>query len=854
MMEQYWEVRNSLPSDTLLMFRLGDFYEMFYDDAVEGAKLLGITLTKRQNYPMAGIPYHAVEQYLPRLLSANKKVAICEQDETPRAGKLVKRSISRIITPGTLIEDTQLDGHHSNFNMAIDIGKLQKLYAAWLDISTGEFYCAEFANPSDFLPLLSAVNPKEILLPENASRKWAESAELSSWNSIFRTLVDIRPVTLLHDYRFEPQWGSVQIKGVLGVLNLDGFGIERDSPLAGPAGALVYYATENLRSAPRNIRTIRKFSCGKYVLIDPATQRSLEIFRSYSGSTEGSLLSIMDRTVTAAGARLLETYLASPTLDVEEIQRRQDTVWELYASPLECESLRKCMLEVRDIPRILGRLQNRMRSPREILAILASIEQFKPIKLALLKCSGKKCRELAEKINDFTELKSYLKRALSDDAPSKIQDGGAIKDGFDAELDRLRKLGDNNSSWLSQLEREEQERTGIKNLRVKFNGIFGYFIEVTKSNLDLVPPEYIRRQTMANAERYTTPELREKEKEILHSAELAKAREEELFSKIISTTLHFYDALIKASEAISQADLFRGWAELAREWDYCKPEINHDGSITIEEGRHPVVEQMLRRGAIGLAQTGRFVPNDANLSSDKEQIALITGPNMAGKSTYIRQIALICIMAQVGSFVPAKRCLMGVVDRIFSRVGASDELSRGNSTFMVEMNETANILNNATDNSLIILDEIGRGTSTYDGLSIAWAVAEFIHGKGSSGPKTLFATHYHEITELEQTLPRLVNYRISVKEWNDDIIFTRRIERGAADRSYGIQVARLAGLPREVIERAKEVLSELESEGNSIIRNLGAAVTNKSKPGRSLHLPKSPSLDPNSNFKQLSLF
>ncbi len=854
MMEQYWEVRNSLPPDTLLMFRLGDFYEMFYDDAVEGSKLLGITLTKRQNYPMAGIPYHAIEQYLPRLLSANKKVAICEQDEIPRAGKLVKRSISRIITPGTLMEDTQLDGRHSNFSMAIDISKGQKLCAAWLDISTGEFYCAEFDNPHDFLPLLSAVNPKEILLPEDASRKWAESPELFSWNSIFRSLVDIRPVTLLHDYRFEPLWGAAQVREALGVLSLDGFGIARGSPLAGPAGALVYYATESLRSVPRNIRAIRKFSCGKCVLIDPATQKNLEIFRSYAGSTEGSLLSIMDKTVTSAGARLLEAYLSSPTLDIEEIRRRQDAVWELYASSAECETLRECMSQVRDIPRILGRLQNRMRSPRELLAILASVEQFEPIKLGLLKCPGARCRELADEIGDFSELKNYLRSALSDDVPAKIQDGGAIRDGFDAELDRLRKLGDSNASWLAELERKEQERTGIKNLRVKFNGAFGYFIEVTKSNLGLVPPEYIRRQTMTNAERYTTPELREKEREILHSDELAKAREEELFMEVVSETLRFYDALIKASEAISQADVFRGWAELAREWDYCKPEINDGCSIVIEAGRHPVVEQMLRRDMMGLARTERFVPNDANLSSDEEQIALITGPNMAGKSTYIRQIALICLMAQVGSFVPAKRCSMGVVDRIFSRVGASDELSRGNSTFMVEMNETANILNNATDKSLIILDEIGRGTSTYDGLSIAWAVAEFIHGNGPCGPKTLFATHYHEITELEQSLPRLVNYRVSVKEWNDEIIFTRRIERGAADRSYGIQVARLAGLPQKVIDRAKEVLSELESEGNSIIGNLGAPVAQKAKGAKARHPKKAQPEDFGSNFKQLSLF
>ncbi len=847
MMEQYWEMRNSLPSDTLLMFRLGDFYEMFYDDAVEGSRLLGITLTKRQNYPMAGIPYHAIEQYLPRILSANKKVAICEQDEIPKAGKLVKRSISRIITPGTLMEDAQLDGRHSNYTLALDIDKNNMLYASWLDISTGEFYCAEFDNPQDFLPLLSAVDPKEILMPEDASRKWADSPELFAWHSIFRAVIDIRPVTLLHDYRFEPSWGAAQVRDTLGVLSLDGFGITANSPLAGPAGALVFYATESLRATPKNIRTLRKFSCGKCVLIDPATQRNLEIFRSTTGTSEGSLLSIMDRTVTAAGARLLETYLASPTLDLEEIRRRQEAVWELYASPSECQTLSSAMAQVRDIPRILGRLQNRMRNPRELVAILASIEQFDTIKNLLRESSGSRCRDLAENIDDFSELKEYLSRALSDDVPAKIQEGGAIRDGFDAELDRLRQLGDSNASWLAELEKSEQERTGIKNLRVKFNGAFGYFIEVTKSNLSLVPPEYIRRQTMTNAERYTTPELREKEREILHSDELAKAREEELFSEVVTNTLRFAEALTRASEAIAQADVFRGWAELAREWDYCKPDVDESSSIIIDDGRHPVVEQMLRRDKMGLARTERFVPNDARLSSDGEQIALITGPNMAGKSTYIRQIALICLMAQVGSFVPAKRCLLGVVDRIFSRVGASDELSRGNSTFMVEMNETANILNNATDKSLIILDEIGRGTSTYDGLSIAWSVAEFIHGKGVAGPKTLFATHYHEITKLERSLSRLVNYRVSVKEWNDEIIFTRRIEKGAADRSYGIQVARLAGLPQKVIDRAKEILNELERDGD-----LSTESANPTRPIKAQARKKSD--DSGSNFKQLSLF
>lgn len=848
MMEQYWSIRNTLASDTLLLFRLGDFYEMFYEDAVEGSRILGITLTKRQNYPMAGIPYHAADQYIPKILQAGKKVAICDQNEIPKPGQLVKRSLTRILTAGTTIEDSQLDSKSGNFTMAIDIDSSRKLFASWLDLSTAEFYCAEFEKPEDFLPILSAFNPKEIILPEDASRRWTENASLATWYAMFRSVIDITPVTLLHDYRFEPSWGSAQIQDTLGVLTLEGFGIERNSRLTGPAGALIFYATENLRQRPQNLRTLRRFSGKKCVLIDPATQRNLEIFHSTTGSREGSLISVIDRTRTHAGARLLETYLSTPSLDVDEIFRRQNIVWELYSAPTECSHLEDKLSQVRDIPRILSRLQNRVRNPRELLALQITIEQFEPIKKELKNVGGRLCSKLADEIGDFSEPLQLLQNALSDDVPSKIQEGGVIRQGFDEELDRLRSLSSDNMTWLAELEQSEQKRTGIKNLRIKYNGAFGYFIEVTKSYLDLVPPEYIRKQTMTNAERFTTEDLRTKEREILHAEELSKQREEELFQWLVENLLQYSDALADVSAILSQVDVFRGWAELSREWDYCKPTIDESDTIEIFDGRHPVVEQMLRRDRIGLARSESFVPNDTFLSSTSEQIALITGPNMAGKSTYIRQIALIALMAQIGCFVPAKKCTMGIVDRIFSRVGASDELSRGNSTFMVEMNETANILNNATDRSLIILDEIGRGTSTYDGLSIAWAVVEFIHGGGSKGPKTLFATHYHEITKLDDALPRLANYRVCVKEWNDEIIFVRKIEKGAADKSYGIQVARLAGLPQKVIDRAKQVLSELESEGGSIAVNLGAV----SRPKQKRKEKNNP--DGESNFKQLSLF
>lgn len=658
MMEQYWSLKNSLPKDTLLLFRLGDFYEMFYDDAIEGSRLLGITLTKRQNYPMAGIPYHVIDQYLPKILACNKKVAICEQNEPPVAGKLVKRSVTRIITPGTVMEEAQLDSRRGNYIFALDIDKSRKLYAAWMEISAGEFYCAEFDSPQDFLPVLSAFDAKEILLPEQASREWPADPALAAWNAIFRSVLDTRTVTLLHDFRFEPDWGAAQVKEALSVAGLEGFGIERGSRLAGPAGAIVFYVTENLRARPGNLRTLRKFSGKKCVLIDPATQRNLEIFRSTSNSREGSLISVMDGTKTAAGARLLETFLAAPTLDLEEISARQDTVWELYSAREESAALADSLSQIRDIPRILGRLQNRIRNPRELRAILETVRQIPSIRGALREVGGRRCSEMAESLPDLSELEAYLESALADELPSKIQDGGIIREGFDAELDRLRGLSRDNMAWLAELEQSEQKRTGIRNLRIKYNGAFGYFIEVTKSNLDSVPPDYIRRQTMVNCDRFTTAQLREKEREILHAQEYALAREQELFAEIVSRTLDFAPALSNVADALARIDVFRGWAEIAREWDYCRPEVDDSDVIEISEGRHPVVEQMLRRDAIGLARTESFVPNDASLSSSGEQIALITGPNMAGKSTYIRQIALIALMAQTGAFVPARKCRM----------------------------------------------------------------------------------------------------------------------------------------------------------------------------------------------------
>ncbi len=819
MMQQYWKFRDEIPEDTLLLFRLGDFYEMFYQDAEEGSRILGITLTKRQNYPMAGIPYHAADNYIPKLLAAGRKVAIVDQVEAPRPGKIVKRALSRILTPGTTLDEHQLDARRNNFLLAVHSDK-HGFHASWLDLSTGDFHLASDEDPEQLLPLFHSLDPREIILPEAASTAWAHEANLSEWYESFDQFQTGRPSTLLPDYLFSPDEGKERVIQTLKVHSLDGFGIQRNHPALGAAGALLHYATENLCSPPENLRRIREYRSQSTLLLDLATQRNLEIFKSAQNSREGSLLAAMDRTVTAAGARLLESFLSSPLQDLDEISRRQLCVGAFLEQPGLCHEIQNALKGIRDIPRILGRLQNRIRNPRELGGIRDTLTQLPSIRQSLDGFQETPVATLAARIHDFTALSELLDRALNHEMPSKLQDGGVIADGYDKELDRLRSLTRDNKTWIADLEKQEQSATGIKNLKVKFNGSFGYFIEVTKSNLSLVPDHYIRRQTTVNAERFVTESLREKEKEIFHAEENAIAHEEALFRDLVETVLKQGDPLTETAAALAEIDLFIGWATLAREWDYGCPILDESDILSIDQGRHPVVEQMLKLERRAFSSGHSFVPNDTGLSAGEAQIALITGPNMAGKSTYIRQVALIALMAQVGSWVPAKHCHIGLVDRIFSRVGASDELARGNSTFMVEMNETANILNNASPRSLIILDEIGRGTSTYDGLSIAWAVIEYLHGDADKGPRTLFATHYHEVTQLEKSLPRLRNFSVSVKEWNDDIIFVRQVIPGAADRSYGIQVARLAGLPASVISRAKVILEELESEGNILQESL----------------------------------
>ena len=818
MMRQYREARESLEENTLLLFRLGDFYEMFENDAVRGAALLGITLTKRHEMPMAGIPFHAAEGYLTKLLSNGHKVAICDQLETAQTGKLVKRGITRILTPGTVLEDRQLDASSNHFLLAVSIEK-KKIFASWLDLSTGQFKLGGFSEPYNFLSAVSGVSPKEILLPESWDKKVAFLGANDRFLEDLNRLWSGTTLTERPDFDFDQRSGAREVMESLGVMNLEGFGIGLEHNGLGPAGAVLVYAQDVLKGKPGNLRTLEEWRDGNTLLLDPATQRNLEVFLSGAHTRSGSLLDAMDETSSAAGSRLLERYLGAPERNLEEIHRRQSCVSEFSVLPSLVAQVSEIFKSGSDIERILGRLQNRMARPREMGGLRTMLRGLPGIKESLLQ-SGSEAnaiQHLASRVKTFDNLRDLLDRSLEEELPAEIkvdvkgQGGSVIRVGFDDQFDHLRELATGGKRWISDLEKSEREKTGISNLKVKYNGAFGYFIEVTKANLHLVPEHYVRKQTMTNAERFYTEELRQKEKEIINSEERAVSREQSLFMGVVDQTLEESTALLEVAEVLAEIDLFSSWGKLMRDREYCIPQFVENSSILeIEQGRHPVVEVVLKKESLGLAGTHAFVPNDCFLSSDNNQIALITGPNMAGKSTFIRQVALIALMAQVGSGVPAKSCQMGVVDRIFSRVGAGDELARGNSTFMVEMNETANILNNCTKSSLIVLDEIGRGTSTYDGLSIAWSVVEHLHGTESAGPKTLFATHYHELTKLSQSLPRLSNFAVAVKEWNDEIIFVRQVTPGASERSFGIQVARLAGLPNEVVSRAKQILDGLE--------------------------------------------
>lgn len=790
MMKQYLAIRGELPPRTILFFRLGDFYEMFGDDAKAAAGILNVALTKRGELPMCGIPYHAARGYTEKLINAGWRVAICDQVGEVQTGKLVRREVTHILSAGTL-DDFGLDDRKPNYLAAVAKGK-DCLGLAYCELSTGEFRVTQVAGIGPLLDELAAISPAETLAPGHQEE----------------TFSVIDGVNFLDGYIFESEPAADLLKTHFKVHSLDGFGCSDLPAAVGAAGALLHYLTLQMRRSASHLRTLSPYRASEFLILDASTQSHLDLLNSRGGRNM-SLLGVLDRTVTPMGARLMRDWIVHPLRNLEQIHLRQDAIQTFLEDPLSLTRLREALTGIRDIERAASRLSGNSGNPRDLAALSASLSLIPGLADALRAVgtadsfSGRTSpllEQLAGRLHALPELVTKLNEALVDEPPALLRDGGIVRDGYDSYLDELRSASREGKDWIANLQEREITRTGIKSLKVRFTSVFGYFIEITKSNLSSVPEDYIRKQTTVNGERFITPELKEIEGKILGADERSRAREAAIFQELRSAVLEQLALIQENALSLASADVLASLAEVARQYNYSRPTVDSSDRLNITEGRHPVLDQQ------GAGE--RFVPNDVQLNKEDGIFAIITGPNMAGKSTYIRQVALLTLMAQMGSFVPAETAHVGICDRIFTRVGANDDLSKGQSTFMVEMNETANILNNATRQSLVILDEIGRGTSTFDGLSIAWSVAEYLHDQ--IGCRTLFATHYHEITDLERTRKGIVNLNVAVREWNDQVIFLRKILPGRADQSYGIQVARLAGLPGPVLQRAKEVLSNLE--------------------------------------------
>ena len=782
MMRQYLDIRRELPPNTLLLFRLGDFYEMFFDDAREASAILNVALTKRGDTPMCGVPCHSARTYVAKLVEAGKRVAICDQVGEVVPGKLVRREISRILSAGTL-DDFGLEENRHNYLAAIAPGK-SSTGLAWIDLSTGEFQLAEIASAALLSDQLARLQPSELLVPDNAS-----------------DLPALPLGTTPHDaFAFDHTQANDSLRDHFRVQSLDGFGCAALPLGVSAAGALLHYVTRSLRRDATHLTPPKPWHAGEYVLLDAVTQSNLELVESRSAEGN-SLRNAIDRTLTPMGARLLRGWILHPLRDLEKIRIRQDLIAAFHDDAPRLAAVRDILRDIRDMERAVSRLSLASGNARDLVALRSSLALLPSLRAALADGEASPLLKLAADLRTFDPLVETLAAALVDDPPPTTREGGMVREGYNADLDTLRRAGTEGRQWIAELQEREIARTGIKSLKIRYNSVFGYYIEITKSNLDAVPADYTRKQTTANSERFITPELKEMEGRILGGEERARALENEIFQQLRSAVLAELESLQHAAQAVARIDALSGLAETARTFRYVRPRLNLGGTIKISDGRHPVLDQTM--------SAGRFVPNDTELDTEKHRLVILTGPNMAGKSTYIRQVALLVLLAQTGSFIPASDAEIGIVDRIFTRVGASDDLARGQSTFMVEMSETANILNNATDQSLVILDEIGRGTSTFDGLSIAWSVAEHLHDV--TGCRTLFATHYHELTDLARTRPGATNSNVAVREWNDDVIFLRKIVPGPADQSYGIQVARLAGLPEPILKRAREILGNLEA-------------------------------------------
>lgn len=799
MMQQYMAIKEQY-KDCILFYRLGDFYEMFYDDALTASRELEITLTgkncgQEERAPMCGVPYHAVDVYLNKLVAKGYKVAICEQAEDPKQAKgIVKREVIRIVTPGTNLSQQALDEGRNNYLMCLVYDNNQ-FGLAITDISTGDFYTTEVATLKELYDEIHRFSPSEIICNDSF---YMSGASLDD----FKDRLHVSVSTL--DTWYMDEAVSVQkIKEHFKLASLDGLGLT-DFPSGTLAvGALLLYLYETQKNTLDNLTKITPYRSGGYMIIDSATNRNLELIETLrEKQKKGSLLWVLDKTKTAMGARLMRNWIEQPLIEKKKITARQDAVEELYNDMITREEIREYLNAVYDLERLVTRISYRTANPRDLIAFKTSLGMIPPVKQLLSQAKSAELKEIDERMDCLEDIYDLIEKSIQDEPPIMIREGGMIKEGYNEDVDKFRLSRTEGKTWLAELEAREKEKTGIKNLRVRYNKVFGYYLEVTNSYKELVPEDWTRKQTLANAERYITPELKELEDMILGAEDKLAALEYDLYCEVRDSIGEQVVRIQETAKAIAHLDVLASLACVAQSNDYVRPSINTKGVIDIQGGRHPVVEKM--------NNNQMFIDNDTYLDNKNHRISIITGPNMAGKSTYMRQSALIVLMAQIGSFVPAKSANIGIVDRIFTRVGASDDLASGQSTFMVEMTEVANILRNATSRSLLILDEIGRGTSTFDGLSIAWAVVEHISNPKLLGAKTLFATHYHELTELEGKLDSVNNYCIAVREQGDDIIFLRKIIRGGADKSYGIQVARLAGVPDSVIDRAKEIASWLE--------------------------------------------
>jgi len=817
MLRQYMSIKSENP-DAILFFRMGDFYEMFFDDARTASRILGITLTARGTYdgekvPMCGIPHHASKSYIAKLVGSGSKVAICEQSEDPKATKgIVRRDVVRIVTPGSIIDEGDVDGK-SNLYMAAISGRNDRYGLAHVDLSTGEFRVTELRSINELMDELGRIDPAEILIPKNGYLQG------------LRELSEYRVEILGRDF-FDPRTAEDLLKAQLGVKSLVGFGCRDMEDGVVAAGALVHYLRETQKGSPEHIREIVSYHTGDFMVLDGSTCSHLELLKTMRRqSVVGSLFHVLDRTTTPMGSRLLKKWILYPLINIDKMRERLGAVSYFKQNPLFRDDVSENLKQIYDLERLRGRIALKRANARDLLALKTSILSLPAIKQALSVSTSTLLSEIAAKMDILQDIAQLIEETIHDDPPVSIKEGGIIKDGYDAELDSLLSLSRQGKSWIAEFAGSEQKRTGISNLKVGYNRVFGYFIEISKSNLHLVPSDYIRKQTLANGERYITEPLKIREQQVLGAEEKRVEMEFEIFERVRNRIAIENQRIKETAELIAQIDVFVSLAKTAELNNYTQPEVHEGTEIEIIEGRHPVIELTVK--------DEDFVPNDIYLDSVEQQVMIITGPNMAGKSTILRQTALTVLMAQIGSFVPASTAAIGIVDRIFTRVGASDDLAKGHSTFMVEMNETANILRHATPRSLVILDEIGRGTSTYDGVSIAWAVAEALHDREGKGVRTLFATHYHELTELVTSKRRVKNFNIAVREWKDKIIFLRKLIPGSTSRSYGIQVARIAGLPESVLKRAAEILESLEGEGLVTGRSghFGDALPGKHKDG-----------------------